>query len=60
MQLGPLNAFMTRQALLRLRRRAYTRGQFARLAAASAFGGCEITTSGIGMEVRLRKRSRVG
>ncbi len=58
MKLGPLNAFMTRQALLGLRRRAYTKEQFARLAAASAFGGCEITMSGIGMEVRLRKPSR--
>jgi ubiquinone/menaquinone biosynthesis C-methylase UbiE len=57
MKLGRLNAFMTRQALLGLRRRAYTKEQFARLATASAFGGCEITTDGIGMEVRLRKRS---
>jgi ubiquinone/menaquinone biosynthesis C-methylase UbiE len=55
MQLGSLNAFMTRRALLGLRRRAYTREQFARLAAASAFGGCEIAVDGIGMEVRLRK-----
>ena len=60
MQLGPLNAFMTRRALLGLRRRAYTKEQFARLAAASAFAGCEITTGGIGMEVRLSKRARVG
>jgi ubiquinone/menaquinone biosynthesis C-methylase UbiE len=58
MQLGPLNACMTRQALLGLRRRAYTTEQFARLAAKSAFGGGEITAGGIGMEVRLRKRSR--
>jgi ubiquinone/menaquinone biosynthesis C-methylase UbiE len=57
MQLGPLNAVMTRQALLRLRRRAYTKEQFTRLAVASAFGGCAIATSGIGMEVRLSKRS---
>jgi ubiquinone/menaquinone biosynthesis C-methylase UbiE len=57
MKLGPLNALMTRQALLGLRRRAYTREQFARLAAASAFGGGEIMTSGIGLEVRLRKGS---
>jgi ubiquinone/menaquinone biosynthesis C-methylase UbiE len=60
MQLGPLNAFMTRQALLGLRKRAYTQAQFARMAAASTFGGCEIAVSGIGMEVRLRKRSSVG
>ena len=56
MQLGSVNAFMTRQALGMLRRRAYTKDQFERLAAASAFGGCEIETSGIGMEVRLKKR----
>lgn len=56
MKLGRLNAFMTRQALLGLRRRAYTKKRFARLAAASAFGGGEIATSGIGLEVRLKKR----
>src|SRR5919202_167633 len=57
MRLSPVNAFMTRRALGMLRRRAYTKEQFERLAAASAFGGCEIETSGIGMEVRLKKRS---
>lgn len=60
MKLGPLNAFMTRQTLLGLRRRAYTKEQFARLAAASTFGGFEIAASGIGVEVRLRKRDSVG
>ena len=60
MRLGPLNAFMTRRALLGLRRRAHTKAQFAHLAAASTFAGCEITTGGIGMEVRLSKRARVG
>jgi ubiquinone/menaquinone biosynthesis C-methylase UbiE len=57
MRLGPVSAFMTRRALSMLRRRAYTKEQFERLAAASAFGGCEIATSGIGLEVRLTKRS---
>ena len=57
MRLSPVNAFMTRRALGMLRRRAYTKEQFERLAAASVFGGCEIETSGIGMEVRLKKRS---
>ena len=57
MRLGPVNAFMTRRALGMLRRRAYTKEQLERLAAASAFGGCAIETSGIGMEVRLKKRS---
>ena len=56
MRLNPLNAFMTRQALGALRRRAYTKEQFERLAAESAFGGCEIETSGIGIEVRFTKQ----
>jgi len=55
MRLGPVNAFMTRQALTGLRRRAYTKEQFDRLATESAFGGCTIEASGIGMEIRLRK-----
>ena len=58
MRLGPLNAFMTRRALLGLRRRAYTQEQFRRLAAASAFDECEITLEGIGMEVRMRKGAK--
>lgn len=56
MRLTPMNAFMTRQSLRMLRQRAYTKEQFERLASASAFGGCEIETSGIGIEVRLKKR----
>jgi ubiquinone/menaquinone biosynthesis C-methylase UbiE len=55
MKLGTLNAFMTRQSLGSLRRRAYTPAQFRALAAASAFGGCEIETSGIGMDVRFKR-----
>ena len=58
MRLGPLNAFMTRQSLGSLRRRAYTTAQFERLAAASAFGGCTITANGIGLEVRLTKHGK--
>ena len=54
-ELGSLNAFMTRRSLGALRRRAYTPAQFRALAAASAFGGCEIETSGIGMDVRLTR-----
>src|SRR5437764_6904361 len=57
MRLGPVNAVLTRRALGMLRRRAYTKEQLERLAAASAFGRCERETSGIGMEVRLKKRS---
>ena len=56
MRLNPVNAFMTRKALEMLRRRAYTKEQFERLATASAFGGCELETSGIGIEVRLKKQ----
>src|SRR5947209_14743674 len=56
MRLTPVNAFMTRQSLRMLRQRAYTKEQFERLATESAFGGCEIETSGIGIEVRLKKR----
>lgn len=55
MRLGPVNAFMTRQSLRGLRRRAYTREQFERLVTASAFGGGAIETNGIGIEVRLKK-----
>ena len=56
MQLGPVNAFLTGRTLRMLRRRASTKEQFERLATASAFDGCEIETSGIGIEVRLKKQ----
>ena len=56
MQLGRLNAFMTRRTLAVLRRRAYSAADFRRLAARSAFGGCEVTVDGIGLEVRLTRR----
>jgi ubiquinone/menaquinone biosynthesis C-methylase UbiE len=57
MRLGPVTAFMTRGALRMLRGRAYGTKQFEHLAAASAFGACTIETSGIGLEVRLVKRT---
>jgi ubiquinone/menaquinone biosynthesis C-methylase UbiE len=57
MEIGPLNAFMTRRSLGMLRRRAYSVKQFATLARESAFGGARITTNGIGLEVRLTKES---
>jgi ubiquinone/menaquinone biosynthesis C-methylase UbiE len=57
MGLGRVNAFMTRFTLAMLRRRAYTRQRMEALARASAFGGCEIETVGIGMDVRLRRRA---
>jgi ubiquinone/menaquinone biosynthesis C-methylase UbiE len=57
MELGPVTAFMTRRTLGSLRRRAYSIKRFETLAKESAFGGCRIETSGIGLEVRLTKKS---
>ena len=56
MRLGRVSALMTRSALRGLRRRAYPTEQLRQMAAASAFGACDIQTSGIGVEVRLEKR----
>jgi hypothetical protein len=42
--------------LAALRCRAYSRAQFERLVAESAFRICDIQREGIGMEVRLKKR----
>jgi ubiquinone/menaquinone biosynthesis C-methylase UbiE len=55
MALGRLGTFATKATLESLRRRAYTPAQFELYAAESPFGGCEITTEGIGLEVRLKK-----
>jgi ubiquinone/menaquinone biosynthesis C-methylase UbiE len=56
MGLSPMNAFLTRWTFrLVLRRRAYTREQFERMAAQSDFGGCEVRAEGIGLEVRVTK-----
>jgi ubiquinone/menaquinone biosynthesis C-methylase UbiE len=55
MQLGWLGAFMTRRILRGLRRRAYTTQQFEQMAATSPFGRGEVTTTGIGADVRLKK-----
>jgi ubiquinone/menaquinone biosynthesis C-methylase UbiE len=55
MELSRPNAFMTKRTLTMLRRRAYTPAQFERLAAESPFRTCEITSAGIGLEVRLTK-----
>ena len=55
MGLGRGSAAMTRMILNYLRRRAYSPTQFERLVADSPFQTCEITTAGIGMEVRLHK-----
>lgn len=53
--IGAGSAVMTRVILGQLRRRAYSAGQFERLVADSPFGTCEITTEGIGLEVRMTK-----
>jgi ubiquinone/menaquinone biosynthesis C-methylase UbiE len=55
MRLTPLNALMVRNTLGWLRRRAYTRAQFERLAGESAFRTAEVRTERIGIEVRLTK-----
>jgi ubiquinone/menaquinone biosynthesis C-methylase UbiE len=54
MGLSPLNATATRLTLSWLRRRAHPAAEFRRLAGQSAFGGCEINTDGLGLDVRLR------
>ena len=53
MELSRLNALLTKAALTMLRLRAYSRAEFERLAAQSAFRTCDIHSEGIGMVVRL-------
>ncbi|MBE1499568.1 ubiquinone/menaquinone biosynthesis C-methylase UbiE [Amycolatopsis lexingtonensis] len=55
MNVGVVSGFTVRQTLGWLRRRAFTPAQFEELAAQSAFGGCSVTTNGIGLEVRLAR-----
>jgi ubiquinone/menaquinone biosynthesis C-methylase UbiE len=55
MNLGRVSSFMTKATLERLRNRAYSPLQFELLVAESPFQTCEITTAGIGLEVRLKK-----
>ena len=55
MGLGRFSAFATRATLEMLKRRAYSRRTFERLAAVSPFKKSEITIHGIGLEVRLDK-----
>jgi ubiquinone/menaquinone biosynthesis C-methylase UbiE len=55
MKLGRLNTFTTKATLEMLKRRAYSTAQFERLASESPFRACEISTAGIGIEVRLTK-----
>jgi len=56
MHLGPLDAFMTRMTFRHmLRKRAYSRDEFQRMAAATAFGRADIDEMPIGFDVWLRK-----
>jgi ubiquinone/menaquinone biosynthesis C-methylase UbiE len=55
MGLGRFASLTTRATLEMLRRRAYSRGRFASLAAASPFRAAAIASEGIGLEVRLEK-----
>ena len=50
-----MNALWMKWALIWLRRRAYSPTQFESPAAASAFAGCETTTEGIGLDIRLSR-----
>jgi ubiquinone/menaquinone biosynthesis C-methylase UbiE len=55
MALGRFSTFTTKATLEMLKRRAYAPAHFERLASDSPFRTCEITTEGIGLEVRLKK-----
>ncbi|MEV6905452.1 class I SAM-dependent methyltransferase [Amycolatopsis sp. NPDC051071] len=55
MKLGKVAALGVRQTLGHLRRRAYTPVQFGGLVAETAFRTCEVTTEGIGLDVRLTR-----
>jgi ubiquinone/menaquinone biosynthesis C-methylase UbiE len=55
MDLGRVGSFMTKATLESLRNRAYSPLQLELLIAESPFQTCEITTAGIGLEVRLTK-----
>jgi ubiquinone/menaquinone biosynthesis C-methylase UbiE len=55
MNLRPMPAFATRAALRSLKRRAYSREEFARMLAATPFRRGEIMEGGIGFEIRAVK-----
>jgi ubiquinone/menaquinone biosynthesis C-methylase UbiE len=55
MNVGVVAGFTVRRTLAWLRHRAFTPAQFEALAAESAFGGCSVTTDGVGLEVRLTR-----
>ena len=55
MELGWLSRFTTKATLEMLRRRAYSPARFERLAAASAFGACDIQMEGMSLTARFQK-----
>jgi hypothetical protein len=55
MRLGRLDALVTRTILSSLRKRAYTRGDFARLLSVTPFKGAEIDEEPMALEIRLVK-----
>ena len=59
MDLGRISTFTTKATLEMLKRRAYAPSQFVRLATDSPFKTCEISTEGIGLQVRLKKEAAV-
>ena len=56
MKLGLINSFITRTVLkTMLRKRAYAKADFQRMAAATPFGGAEVSEASMGLDVWLRK-----
>lgn len=55
MQLGRIDAFLTRAALSALRKRAYSKPDFEQMAQATPFGRCDIREEPLGFEVTLIK-----
>ena len=57
MHLGRIDTFVTKTTFKHLlRKRAYSREDFTRMAAATPFGGCEIAAAGtIGFDIQLTK-----
>ena len=53
MHLGRIDAFLTRTTLSALRRRAFSRLEFERMAQAMEFGRCHIVEQPLGFEVTL-------
>jgi ubiquinone/menaquinone biosynthesis C-methylase UbiE len=55
MQLSRIDAFLTRATLSALRKRAYSKPDFERMAQATPFGRCDIREEPLGFEVTLTK-----